>query len=783
MEPGASPVDPPLLDREVEQNKKMVVYFKLEISKTKKLVKEEFLRQYEYFTRQEKAGLWNFYPNRRETSSDDRYIDEDLDHIMGLWITLVKLIVSPMVKSGEDAEKFSFDKYRQARQDRFFYDHCLWSTHAVQIFKHLHERPANMITGATFGRMILLISILQDIKVLASFMNEIPLRMLRRDSETGLFSDNIRPRHVDYWAGCLVRDRLEEMIRWLHPDDESQLSKKEKDDSALRNGQAYISMVLTRSRQQEENQEKQKNDEEKLPDGYVNPVPPERVILRVVSVPGSNNVDHPDDRDDDDNVDHPDEHPDPNNDQDDDDHDDDDHDDDDQGGGSGNQAGHKKRKATGISNQRDADDEDADDKEGGVTKYPGQPRNHWDYARAPCPECELIRDDPDQETKEIKNCFHPKAWKPPLDKQRSQEVAEDDPFQNIVTYDEKWHMKARHQIGVMRDHYIKYHAYLEKKNWPVALRLVNKKRGNPRKENGKIDEGAYKKMQRADKRKLKKEKEEEEEEEANRKPKSRAGKKSPPKQRRLYAFMGRLLYGVYGYADVPSMIDSEDDDEDDTSLFPPAVGLDADGEEQQLPTREAAESKLQLIFQESLGNRADPNLESLDQILRHLSQVRGQFDSWHLPPQAEIAEFAKQAAMQEPPMPDGLLIPEPLFKKQVKTAARRVVTCVYAAILHLDRVIVFYEGVRETRAKIPHLPSRNRVPSNVMFPVDKTSDFFDIPFRDSWAASGYDFDYDDCPFAVQMGDAINILARIALRQHPFLGFEIDFWVYFGPPFR
>jgi hypothetical protein len=131
-------------------------------------------------------------------------------------------------------------------------------------------------------------------------------------------------------------------------------------------------------------------------------------------------------------------------------------------------------------------------------------------------------------------------------------------------------------------------------------------------------------------------------------------------------------------------------------------------------------------------------------------------------------------------VPDGVFMIESDFKKQVRTAARRVVSCLYAAQEHLDVLIEFYKELRTIRADRIDVESRMRCPARLFPPVDRTSDIFDQPFRDSWAESAYEFDYYECPFAVQMGDGINILARIALYQQPFPEFEIDFWFYFRP---
>jgi hypothetical protein len=155
----------------------------------------------------------------------------------------------------------------------------------------------------------------------------------------------------------------------------------------------------------------------------------------------------------------------------------------------------------------DDHDDDTDEADGHVVanaiKYKGQPNDPERYGRAPCPECLKNYLDPHVtdfvDPLLIRNVFLQLAWSPPRNVELSELVEDDDPFPVVASYDERWR-SARHQVWAMREHYKGSHTDLKPHEWPVALQFTHQKRNFKRKENGQVDEAAYKRASRKDRK-------------------------------------------------------------------------------------------------------------------------------------------------------------------------------------------------------------------------------------------------------------------------------------------
>jgi hypothetical protein len=149
-----------------------------------------------------------------------------------------------------------------------------------------------------------------------------------------------------------------------------------------------------------------------------------------------------------------------------------------------------------------------------------------------------------------------------------------------------------------------------------------------------------------------------------------------PKKQRPYAFMTKLLYG-----DHDPRLDTVVDEEIDK------------------------------IFGSLYGNELAPNTGKLASMQQHIENCKNKLGQLNTPTAADLRNFAKEAEHNEPQQTSSMHLSEKEFKAKVRTAARRVVTCLLAATTRLDRLEVTYTDLCS--------PTDGRLRNDVYVPENK----------------------------------------------------------------
>jgi hypothetical protein len=230
---------------------------------------------------------------------------------------------------------------------------------------------------------------------------------------------------------------------------------------------------------------------------------------------------------------------------------------------------------------------------------------------------------------------------------------------------------------------------------------------------------------------------------AYKKPKLKPVPAAAPKHRRLFKFMNKLLYNTW---DRPISVDDEAGVEEAISLiFTPLVGPD-----------------------DALVGPDDARLDTQDvkTVLSHVCDCQALLDRLHIP--GDMMAFVREAAFKEQDNPNSLELEEH-FKAKIRTAARRVVTCINAAKKHLERLKQAYTTVAET--------SRRAKP--LYFVAQPISDFTsDTLFVKALNETDTDFGIPGhYAFQTMVGDGILFLCHQAITKRPgYLG--VDFWLHY-----
>jgi hypothetical protein len=301
----------------------------------------------------------------------------------------------------------------------------------------------------------------------------------------------------------------------------------------------------------------------------------------------------------------------------------------------------------------------------------------------------------------------------------------------LVCFLREWSQQFRNKKGDMRNHTKAEHS-LGEDEFPVAFAKTRKDRGAPKKKNGKVDTAALK---RANRLSLKKKKEKAGNTEGNQKPKPKPTPKAAPTQRRLFAFMYKLLYDQY----TPPLEDDDSAEPDIERLFIPLLGT----------------------------HQAREDTQDVSTMLDHLRMCKLLLDELHIPD--ELTAFAREAVRQEGENPN-LLVTDEHFERRVRWAARRVVTCIRAARTHLTRLTEAYTN----------LADQNRARAHHSFFVGQPIADFDSDTVFMRAMDSDDFEYTfngDYPFRTVVGDAILFLADQAITMAPG-HYDVEFWAHY-----